>query len=128
MHMRLNILMIPAAAMFALGGCNKETPSKAPPSGTGVAPTAVQDQVERLRNGEALFKQYCAPCHPDGGNATDPQRTLRASALKANHVTTPSDIVRIMRHPIARMIRFDETTISDQDARAIAEYVLATFK
>ncbi len=122
MRMASTTLVIQIAVLCILAGCNKKTPSKTQPGEAG--PT----QVEHLRNGEVLFKQFCSPCHPDGGNVTDPQRTLRGSALKANHISNPADIVRVMRHPISRMIRFDETTISDQDARAIAEYVLATFK
>jgi cytochrome c6 len=122
MRMTSTILVIQAVILCILAGCNKETPSKTQPGEAG------STQVEHLRNGEVLFKQFCSPCHPDGGNVSDPQRTLRGSTLKANHISTPADIVRVMRHPISRMIRFDETTISDQDARAIAEYVLATFK
>jgi cytochrome c6 len=83
---------------------------------------------ERLKAGESLFKQNCSPCHPEGGNISDPQRSLRGPVLKANRITRPEDIVRIMRHPGSRMIRFDETTITDRDARLIAEYILATFK
>jgi len=75
-----------------------------------------------------LFKQYCSSCHPDGGNVSDPQRPLYGSALRRNHITKPEDIVRILRNPLSRMIRFDVSTLSDKDARAIAEYVLATFK
>ena len=26
-------------------------------------------------NGEALFKQHCSSCHPDGGNIVNPQKT-----------------------------------------------------
>jgi cytochrome c6 len=48
--------------------------------------------------------------------------------LKKNNITTPDDIVRIMRKPLSRMIRFDASTLSDKDARAIAEYVLKTFR
>ena len=104
-----------------LGGCSNEAPqnterSPAPP---------LRQQLDR---GEALFKQYCAACHPDGGNVSDPERTLRGSALRSHHITTPRDIVHIMRTPISRMISFDAATLSDKDATAIADYVLYTFK
>ena len=79
------------------------------------------------KTGEELFKQFCATCHPDGGNVSDPQRNLRRLTLQDHHITRPEDVIRIMRHPIARMITFDQSTLSEQDARAIAEYVLTAF-
>lgn len=82
----------------------------------------------RMQTGEALFKQYCSPCHPDGGNVTDQQRTLRGPSLRKHNITTPEAIVNIMRHPGSRMIRFDEATIPDKDALAIAEYILDSFQ
>jgi cytochrome c6 len=48
--------------------------------------------------------------------------------LKKNHIASADDIIRIMRNPISRMIRFDVSTLSDRDARAIAEYILTTFR
>lgn len=113
-----------ALSSAALAGCSQDesrqvtvTPVAATPSAQG-AP----------RDGAALFKQYCAACHPDGGNVSDPKRTLYGSALKKNHISTCEDIVRIMRNPRSRMIRFDPSTLSDRDARTIAEYVLKTFR
>ena len=108
-----------------LSGCAKETPQK-PETGHDVS--GVQERVGILSSGEALFKQYCSTCHPNGGNVSDPRHPLYGSALRRNHITTPEDIVRIMRNPLSRMIRFDRSTLSDKDAGAIAEYVLATFK
>ena len=104
-----------------LGGCSGGTPQNAerPPE----PPTQQQ-----LTRGEGLFKQYCSPCHPNGGNVSDPERTLQGSALRSHHITKPRDIVHIMRNPISRMIRFDAETLSDKDATAIAEYVLYTFR
>jgi cytochrome c6 len=89
---------------------------------------AVTEKTGESGSGEALFKQYCFSCHPDGGNVSDPGRPLYGAVLKRNRITTPEDVVRIMRHPLSRMIRFDVSTLSDKDARAIAEYVLITFK
>jgi len=59
---------------------------------------------------------------------SDPERTLHGSDLQNKRITKPEDIVRIMRNPLSRMIRFDAETVSDKDARTIAEYVLNTFK
>lgn len=112
------VLMVVACL---LGGCrnessrNEERPSATPPQ-------------QQLNRGEVLFKQYCAACHPDGGNVSDPERTLWGSALRSHHIAKPEDIIHIMRNPISRMIRFDTATLSDEDARAIADYVLYVFR
>ncbi|KAB0672170.1 cytochrome c [Oryzomonas sagensis] len=109
-------------AVFLPGGCSNE-----PPQGRERPPAAAPRQ-QQVQRGEELFRQYCAACHPDGGNVSDPERTLRGRALRSHHITRPQDIVRIMRTPISRMIRFDAATLSDEDAGAIAEYVLYAFR
>jgi cytochrome c6 len=111
-------------SVVTLSGCNKDTPQKA----TETSATSAPDIQESVRDGEALFKQYCASCHPNGGNVSDPKRALYGSILKSKHISTPEDIVRIMRNPQSRMIRFDPSTLPDRDARAIADYILKTFK
>jgi len=112
------------AVLAALSGCGKDQPQK-----SVAAPSTSASAVRGPSpDGEALFRQYCAACHPNGGNVSDPGRSLRGSALKRNRITTPEDIVRIIRNPLSRMIRFDPATLSDKDARAIAEYILVTFK
>ena len=111
-----------ALSIWLLGGCSENAPR------TAGEQRAVSDPQGQSRTGEELFRQFCHNCHPDGGNVSDPKRTLHGSALRKNHVTKPEDIVRIMRRPLSRMISFDQDTISDKDARAIAEYVLNTFK
>lgn len=113
-----------SAVLLILVACNPEPDVKARKN-TPVAGVAASQAP--AKSGEELFKQFCATCHPDGGNASDPQRNLRRATLRANHITRPEDIIRIMRHPISRMITFDQSTISDRDARAIAEYVLSAF-
>jgi cytochrome c6 len=117
-------LVLLAASVGMLAGCSKNEPPV-----VSVAPTgSVREAPQAVRDGEALFIQYCAACHPNGGNVSDPKRTLRGSVLKRNHISTPEDIVRIMRNPRSRMIRFDPSTLSDRDAVSIAEYILTTFK
>jgi cytochrome c6 len=116
--------MVIVYAVCLMSGCSKETPQKTA-SGTPAAPAVEQGQMP---DGEALYKQYCASCHPDGGNVNDPKMNLHGSAMRANRITTPDDVVRIMRTPISRMIRFDAAMLPDREARAIGEYVLKTFK
>ncbi len=82
---------------------------------------------EELKLGGELFFHYCAGCHPAGGNAIYPQKTLHKMELAANGVRTVDDIVAKMRHPGRGMRQFDRATLSDREARAIASYILASF-
>jgi cytochrome c6 len=119
---------VAAVAVCLLCGCSREAPRQTEASRTAPVQQAAPDPQVRTQSGEELFRQFCHNCHPDGGNVSDPKRTLHGSALRRNHITRPEDIVRIMRNPLSRMIRFDAETISDKDARKIAEYVLTTFR
>jgi cytochrome c6 len=78
--------------------------------------------------GQELFKQHCAVCHPDGGNIIKPKLTLQKKNLEQQGIKDWKGIVKNMRNPGAGMTKFDEKTIPDKDAKAIAEYVLKTFK
>lgn len=118
------ILVLLVLSAVTLAGCNRDDPQKPAASQAASAP----DSQGAGRDGEALFRQYCANCHPNGGNISDPKRTLYGPVLRKNHITRPDDIVRIMRKPLSRMIMFDPSTLSDRDARLIAEYILVTFK
>ena len=80
------------------------------------------------KSGGELFKQHCAVCHPDGGNIVNPAFTLHKEDLREHKITKASDIVKKMRHPGPGMTKFDKQTVSDKDAKKIAEYILKTFK
>jgi cytochrome c6 len=80
-----------------------------------------------LAKGKAAFLQNCIACHADGGNEVNPEKTFSKADLLRNNVHTPADIVKIMRNPGPGMLKFDAATLSDEDAHAIAEYILATF-
>jgi len=79
-------------------------------------------------SGEELFKQHCDACHPDGGNIIKPNNTLHKKALEKKGIKNAKGIVKTMRKPGEGMTKFDAKTLSDKDAKAIAEYVLKTFK
>lgn len=111
-----------ALAALTITACKSEQKQ-----GSNPATPSTQARQSQAQKGEPLFKQYCASCHPDGGNVTDPKNNLRKSTLKAKHINRPEDIVAVMRKPASRMIRFDVSTISDADALAIADYILETF-
>ena len=80
------------------------------------------------KTGEALFKEYCAVCHPEGGNIINPQKTLQKKDLEANNIKKPADIIKKMRKPGPGMTQFDKKAIPDSDAKKIAGYILETFK
>jgi len=92
---------------------------------------------EAEQTGEALFKQNCSTCHPDGGNIFNKSKTLSKNDREMNNIKTADDIVKKRRNPEALdlshpdqwcgMKVFDETKLSDRDLRKIAEYILKTF-
>jgi cytochrome c6 len=78
--------------------------------------------------GEQAFEKNCTVCHKDGGNIINPAKTLHKKDLEANGITKPADIIAKMRNPGPGMTKFDQKAIPDRTARAIAEYVLKSFK
>ena len=79
-------------------------------------------------DGKGKTEAYCGICHPNGGTIINPAKTLHGKTLEANGVKKAEDIIARMRHPGPGMSPFDEKTVPDQKARAIAEYILKTFK
>ena len=71
--------------------------------------------------GEAVFKEKCAACHPDGGNIINPKETLKG--LKDSKF-----IIKKIRTGGNGMTKFDAKAVSDADAKAVAEYIIKTFK
>jgi cytochrome c6 len=91
------------------------------------AGTIVYAEKASKETGEAEFKEHCALCHPDGGNIVNPKKTLHKADREANNIRHEADIVKIMRKPGPGMTAFDETTISDNEAKGIAKYIFTTF-
>ena len=79
-------------------------------------------------SGKALFQKHCASCHANGGNMDNPEYTLHKKDLKKHGVKTAKDIVGKMRHPGPGMPAFSKEKISDSQAKAIASYIMKTFK
>jgi len=79
-------------------------------------------------SGEELFKKHCSACHPDGGNVVNPKKPLGKKDLAKNGIKDAKGIIKNMRNPGPGMAKFDKGTVSDKDAKAIAEYILKTFK
>jgi cytochrome c6 len=78
--------------------------------------------------GKALFNQHCAVCHADGGNLITPQKALHKKDREKNNIKTAEAIIKTMRKPGPGMTQFSEKTIPEKEAKAIAEYILTTFK
>jgi cytochrome c6 len=95
--------------------------------GLSLYPRLVGAQPKALA-GEEAFQSNCALCHSGGGNTINPAKTLHARDLKANGIATPGDIIAKMRNPGPGMTTFDKKAVPDKTARAIAEYILKTFK
>jgi cytochrome c6 len=79
-------------------------------------------------DGKKEFEEHCAVCHKDGGNTVNPAKTLARKDREANGVKTAKEIIGKMRKPGPGMTPFDKKTISDKEAKAIADYIIGTFK
>ncbi|MGD0886027.1 MAG: c-type cytochrome [Thermodesulfovibrionales bacterium] len=78
--------------------------------------------------GEKLFIHHCSKCHPNGGNVVTVTKTLNPKDREANNVKTEEDIVKLMRSPGPGMVKLGKNVISEKDAKAIAAYIMKTFK
>ncbi len=85
-------------------------------------------EASKESRGEQLFMKHCSKCHPNGGNVVTVTKTLNPKDREANNVKTEEDIIKLMRSPGPGMVKFGKKVISEKDARAIAEYILKTFK
>ena len=90
----------------------------------GLADTKKGAKIDGVKE----FKEHCAVCHPNGGNIINPKKPLNKKSMAANNVKTAKDVVNKMRNPGPGMNKFDAKTISDKEAKAIADYILKTFK
>jgi cytochrome c6 len=79
-------------------------------------------------DGKALFDKNCGACHANGGNVMKADKGLGKKSLAANGIKTEKDIIAKMRNPGPGMTKFDEKTLPQKDAKAIAEYIHKTFK
>lgn len=77
---------------------------------------------------KSAFDKHCVSCHPDGGNVINQAKPIKKADLQKAGIKTWKDIVAKMRNPGPGMKTFSKKDISDKDARAIAEYILKTFK
>lgn len=94
----------------------------------GTFAISVQADMKGKLDAKAEFEKHCASCHPGGGNIINKDKPLGKNALAKNGIKTWKAIVAKMRNPGMGMTKFEKKDISDKEARAIAEYILKTFK
>jgi cytochrome c6 len=78
--------------------------------------------------GEALFKEKCSYCHPDGGNISKGEKRLYRADLLRNNIRNAPDIVTYLRKPGPDMPTFDEQSLPGKDAALVAEYILKSYR
>jgi cytochrome c6 len=94
-----------------------------------MAATSLADTIKGVKiDGKKGFEEYCAVCHPNGGNVINAAKSLGKKELAASGVKSAKDIIAKMRKPGPGMTAFDKKAVSDKEAKAIAEYILKTFK
>ncbi len=71
--------------------------------------------------GEAVFKAKCAACHPGGGNIMNKKATIKG-------IKDAKKIITQVRKGGGGMPAFDGKAISEADAKALADYIMKTFK
>jgi cytochrome c6 len=104
------------AASVILAFCSLST--------TGMADAKKGGKID----GKKEFEEHCAVCHPNGGNVINPAKPIGKMALAAGGLKSAKDIIAKMRKPGPGMTTFDKKAVSDKEAKAIAEYILKTFK
>lgn len=80
------------------------------------------------KTGESEFNKHCVACHAGGGNSIKADKTLSRKDREKHGIKTVKDVVNIMRKPGQGMTAFDKKTLSDKQAKAIADYIIKTFK
>lgn len=88
----------------------------------------VQANMKGFIDAKAEFDRHCASCHPDGGNIINQTKPLKKESLEKNGIKNWKDIVAKIRNPGPGMTSFNKKEISDKEAKAIAGYILKTFK
>ena len=80
------------------------------------------------KTGETLFNEHCVSCHAGGGNIIKPDKTLRQTDREKSGIKTAKDISKFIRTAHDGMPAFDKKTISDKEAKSIAEYIIKTYR
>ncbi len=74
-------------------------------------------------HGGQIFSAKCAACHNGGGNAVDPNKTLKKDVLAANGKDTAEAIIAQVTNGKNAMPKFGGQ-LSPEDIQDVAAYVL----
>jgi len=86
--------------------------------------TAFSQDGPKGKSGEDLYKQYCAGCHPKGGNVIKPKDVLKGSS----RLQDEQKFVAWLRKPAQPMPPFPSAKISDSEAKDLLTYILEQLK
>jgi uncharacterized membrane protein len=75
---------------------------------------------EQFKAGEKIYTVNCSTCHPHGGNVIDAGKPV----LHSPKLKTFDDFVAWVRHPDAPMPPFPASKISEEEAKALYQYIM----
>jgi cytochrome c6 len=86
--------------------------------------TAFSQDGPKGKSGEVLYKQYCAGCHPKGGNVIKSDKVLKGSS----YLKDEQKFAAWLRKPVQPMPPFPPAKISDAEAKDLLTYILEQLK
>lgn len=125
-------LMI-AAVLLAMGGAvaAQQGASSAPPGARGGPPAPLPKPITLASRpgatgGEALFVEHCIHCHGPNGMGTGLlARRIQPALLEARDNLPAAYVVAAARNGIGNMPAITRGEVSDEELRAIADYLAA---
>lgn len=125
-------LMI-AAVLLAMGGAvaAQQGASSAPPGARGGPPAPLPKPITLASRpgatgGEALFVEHCIHCHGPNGMGTGLlARRIQPALLEARDNLPAAYVVAAVRNGIGNMPAITRGEVSDEELRAIADYLAA---
>jgi cytochrome c6 len=79
--------------------------------------------ADNLQGGAEIFATNCAGCHPNGGNIIRRGKTLKAKALKRNHVDSQDAISSLVTQGKGNMPAYSDRLTTEEIA-AVTNYVI----
>ena len=76
-----------------------------------------------IDNGAKIFENYCAGCHPNGGNIIRRGKTLKQKALKKYKLDSKDAIINLVNNGKNNMSAFKDR-LQKQEIENVAVYIL----
>lgn len=114
----LTIASVVASIAFVLWGCSQDA------SQSRTTDQELTAQQAQLRQGQELFSKRCVSCHGSRGNGLGSRNgpSLQRSAF--TYGDSRQDILTTLRHGRPGGMPAYETLLSEQQLKALADYVL----